>query len=456
MAFVRDYDHITHLIEEGKTSEARRSLAMILYRNSRDAQAWWLYAQVAEDDEQLRHILGALTELPANPYTALAKTALHKLDNEAKWNNANRPSMQNVAPAQKHHQADTTRQRSSRMPRLFAAFAGLVLLLVVSGAFIIVSSAGRVPASAMAAQPTTAVRQTQVVLMVTLPPQASPTPLPSVTPFPTSTPRPTAMSFQPTITPTPVLPDLADVLPVLTQSLNDHSVALDKVSDSLIASLSEPDKISIGAVQASAGQADQIRRLRNEITLLDLSKVSQEVRQRIILPAHTAYADYANSLLQWIDLQIQAYQAYVSVSQAPLTAVTAARQTWNERYALAIKQTGVVNAKRTTFDKALTSYNLYTQEIVLAAHTSSHAAIYTGTDSQSVQLAAGKYKVSYRVGAAGTLALVPADSGKTPKITLANHLTSGDQIIELSGGSYSIAADSVVWWAVAFDPLGDS
>ncbi len=455
MAFVRDYDHITHLIEEGKTSEARRSLAMILYRNSRDAQAWWLYAQVAEDDEQLRHILGALIELPANPYTAPAKTALHKLKNEAKWNNANRHSTQNTSPVQKRHQANTSPQRSSRMPRLLAALVGIVLVIVASGALIVVSSAGRAPASAMAAQPTTAIRQTQVVLMVTLPPKASPTPLPSVTPFPTSTPRPTATPFQPTITSTPVLPDLADVLPKLTQSLNDHSVALDKVSDTVIAALSKPDKISIGGVQASTAQVDQIRRLRNEITLLDLSRVSHEVRQQVILPAHTAYADYANSLLQWIDLQIQAYQAYVSVSQASLTTVTAARQTWNERYALAIKQTGVVDAKRTAFDKALTSYNLYTQQVVLTAHTSSRVTIYTGTDSQSVQLAAGKYKVSYRVGAAGTLALVPADSG-TPKMILADHLTSGDQIIELSGGPYSIDANLVVWWVVAFDPQGDS
>ena len=451
MAFVRDYEHITHLIEEGKNSEARRTLAMILYRNSRDAQAWWLYAQVAEDDEQLRHILGALIELPANPYTALAKTALHKLKNEAKWNNASQHPKQSASPVQKRNQAAASRQGSSRTPRLLAVLAGITLVLVVSGALIIVSSSGHAPASALAAQPTTAVYPTQVVMMVTLPPMASPTPLPSITPFPSSTPRPTATRFQPTVTSIPVLPDPADVLPALNQSLNDHSVALVKVSDAVTASLSEPDKIAIGAVQGSTGQADQIRRLRNEITLLDLSKVSHEVRQQVILPAHAAYADYANSLLQWIDVQIQAYQAYASVSQASLTGMAAARQTWNERYALAIKQTGVVNAKRTAFEKALTSYNLYTQGVVLAAHASSRATIRTSADGQSVKLGAGKYKVAYRLGAAGTLSLVPADSGQMP-IMLADRSTSGDQFIELSGGSYGIDADSVGWWVVAFDP----
>jgi hypothetical protein len=67
------------LIAAGYKDEARQSIKRFLYRYSGNADAWWLYSQVPENDDQLYHILTALVNLPPNQYTAQAKAKLAHL-----------------------------------------------------------------------------------------------------------------------------------------------------------------------------------------------------------------------------------------------------------------------------------------------------------------------------------------------------------------------------------------
>jgi thioredoxin-like negative regulator of GroEL len=76
MAAKPRFDHVHQFIAQGQKAEARRALAAILYHDVENAQAWWMYAQVAENADQLLHILRVLAALPANPYTQQARTML--------------------------------------------------------------------------------------------------------------------------------------------------------------------------------------------------------------------------------------------------------------------------------------------------------------------------------------------------------------------------------------------
>jgi hypothetical protein len=67
------------LIAAGFKDEARQSIKRFLYRYSTNADAWWLYAQVPENEDQLYYILTALVNLPPNTYTAQARAKLAQL-----------------------------------------------------------------------------------------------------------------------------------------------------------------------------------------------------------------------------------------------------------------------------------------------------------------------------------------------------------------------------------------
>jgi len=441
MATALNFDHIRRLVDEGKKDEARRTLSSLLYRNSKDAQAWWLYAQVAEDKDQLYHILEALVELPINPYTARARAMLHSMPYQRPKENG---GMQARA------------RRGSNLWLTLVAFVATILVIVVGAGLLLAVSPRLVPS--VAGQPaTTPTVRSQTVALAARP---TGTPVPTATATATRTPRPTATRVEPSATPSPSPLDLAKALPSLNKFLLDHSSALDTAAADMTKALADSDKISIDALGKATTQAQNIRKLRNDVTLLNISSsVPPDLRQQIIFPAHVAYTDYANGILQWMDLQIQAYRAYTVMVQASPTDLANARKEWAKQTALVAKQADLIKLKRAALNKALIAYNAYTAKAVLTVQLSSAANIFDSLDKQSIQLSGGKYKVVYQValaeGGKPTLKLMPND-GTGPKLQLIGGGTkpdfAGSQTVDLPAGFYTVSAESLAWWVVAFDP----
>src|SRR5581483_8359158 len=439
MATTPNYDQIHQLMAADKKAEARQALKSILFRNSKDPHAWWLYAQVAEDKQQLYHILEALVELPINPYTARARAMLNSMPYQ---------------PSRKKVQSPPRARRENSSWITLAACVLTVLAVMLGAAIIIVVSprAG----SAAAGQPTA------VLELATQAPQPTKTPVPTATLIPTSTPRPRVVWVLPSATPSPTPVDIAKALPPLNQFLLDHRSALDMSAADLAKALAESDQISIDTLEAAKTEAARIRKLRNEVTLLNTSAVPADVRLQVVFPAHVAYTDYANSVLQWMDLQIQAYQTYTDIAQAKTDDVAAVRKRWTQQTALASKQADLVKLKRAALDKALNAYNAYTARMMVTEQLSGQASIFDSTfDGQEqtvVRLSGGKYRVVYRIapvdGSKPALTLVPRD-GAGPKMQLIGGSkvdTSGNQSLELAAGYYTVVAESLNWWVVAFDP----
>lgn len=427
MATTPDYDHIHQLLAAGNNAEARQILSSILRRDSKDPHAWWLAAQLAENKEQLYHILESLLALPANPYTARAQAMLNQAGKDQK-------------PAQ-------TPPANSRWFTLAAC--ALTALAVILGAAVIVMVSSR-SGTAAAGQPTAVLEVATAQPTITL--------VPTATIRPTNTPHPKVVWVLPSATPSPTPVDMAKALPPLNQFLLDHSNALDSAAADLTKALAESDKISVDTLATATTQAEQIRKLRNEVTLLNTSSVPADIRLQVIFPAHLAYTDYANSVLQWMDLQVQAYKAYTDIAQAKADDVAAARKRWTQQTALVSKQADLVKLKRAALDKALNVYNAYTARFVLTGQLSPAASIVDSREKEVVKLSGGKYKVVYRIalvdGSKPTLTLEPRD-GTSPKIQLIGGSkvdTAGSQSLELTAGYYTVAAESLNWWVVAFDP----
>lgn len=335
------------------------------------------------------------------------------------------------------------RQRSSQALWIGVAALAIIAVVVVGIALLIV---GTRPSSPVAPGVPSGL-PTAIIAALTQAPSRTPapthTPFPTATPRNTSTPRPTA-----TATTDPVK-NLAQVLPPLNQSFQDSCVALFKAADALSTMLSQPDRLSTDTLKEVDAQTNQIRKLRNEILLVNLSRVPSDVRQQIITPAHTAYREYANSVLQLVDLKRQASPGSVNLGQA--TPSTQGAETQSSQIA---KQEEVVKSKRTSLETALTDYNVFAAQAVLTSQVSQKAEVYTSQETPSVELSGGRYKVSYRLDTASpskaALWLIPSDS-KVAKVQIAGGSNSGSQIIELKAGSYRFQAESINWWVVALE-----
>ncbi len=341
-------------------------------------------------------------------------------------------------------------RRGSNLGMTLIAFIVTILVIVGGAALILTLKPGNlfVAAAQPTATPTTSVQVAQ----------PTDTPAPTATAKPTRTPRPTATRYVPSVTPSPTPVDLAKALPTLNKFLLEHSTSLDAAAADVTKSLAESDQISADAVGKATTQAQTIRKLRNEVMLLNISSAPLDIRQQIIFPAHVAYTDYANSVLQWMDLQIQAYRAYTAIVQASPTNLAKAKQQWTTQTALVAKQADLIRMKRAALDKALIPYNAYTAKVTLAAQLSGAASVFDSLDKEAIKLAGGKYKIVYRTalvnGEKPTLALVPRD-GASPKIQLLGGSkvdVTGSQSMELAAGYYTIAAEALDWWVVAFDP----
>jgi hypothetical protein len=462
MTFPPDYARIAQLIEAGQAREARLALVSILYRNSQDAQAWWYYAQVAENDKQLYHILRALLDLPTNAFTARARLALAKLAYQPQEGQTNQPK---TAPSQVSpqvtHKASTRRYPVNPIAVLFALVALVIAVFGISA--LGVATAGNSTTASASVQGVLSTQESlPVVQIVTLPPVASATPYPTMTPYPTRTPRPPATALPPVITATLVYPKVTDVLPELNQVLTKNAAALYKAADIVNNAIGTTDKVSLEGVQAAMAQVDPIRKSRNTITWTNLNQVAPTTRQEVVLPAHVAFTDYANSLLQWIDLGVQTYQSYSSVGQTtglatPVDA-SAVRQQWLAQNDLMKKQADVVKVKREVLQNALVNYTVFVEQALLATQVSGRAETVTSTAKRSIHLAAGKYQIVYRLETFGTskgTLRISATNGAVPDVTLIDNAaqpTPGSQVLDFAEGNYEIQAEAVAWWVVAFEP----
>jgi hypothetical protein len=239
------------------------------------------------------------------------------------------------------------------------------------------------------------------------------------------------------------------VLPPLNQTFRDRCAALFKAADALSTMLSQPDRLSTDTLKEVDAQTTQIRKLRNEILLTNLARVPGDIRQQIITPAHTAYREYADSVLQWVDLKRQTSGSANLGQSTPSTGQTSG--TLNSQIT---KQEATVKSKRTALETALADYNVFAARAVLTSQVSQKAEVCTSQESCSLELSGGRYKVSYRLDTASpgkaALWLVPSDS-KVAKVQIAGGNNSGSQTIELKAGSYRFQAESVNWWVVALE-----
>ncbi len=448
MATPPNYDTIKRLIAEKKRAEAQKELEKILDKNPDDAEGWWLYAHIAEDRDQLYHSLHTIVELPMNPYTGKARAMLAKLP----YQPADTKSGKQIL------------KRQSGSSLIWIGLAVVVIAVVLIIGVVALASGSRPAAVAVVAQPATAT--VTVITVITMTPPPTDIPAPSGTPAPTATRRAvmTSTPLPTATTTTDAAANLTTVLPKLNESLMERSAALFKAADTVSDALSTTDKLSDNALKAVTEQTSQIRKLRNDILLVNLAQVPADIRQDVITPAHAAYTDYANSLLQWIDLKMQVDKALAAAQSTPdklnttSTTLNTAQQNVEKQTGLAAQQAEVVKAKRAALEKALNDYSIFTAQTVLTAQNSKQSNIYTSQSAGPIQISAGKYKVSYRVGALSTnsptIQLVPVN-GKGSKVTLTTGTKSGTldgQVLELKAGSYQVQADSVNWWVLALDP----
>lgn len=155
------------LIAAGYKDEARQSIKRFLYRYSNNADAWWLYAQVPENEQQLYHILTALLNLPPNQYTAPARAKLASLPyrQAAKGNPLatqtgewlGKQITQQVAAVVGEITKQTTQTQSypaSRRKPPIALIAGIAIITVILGVIVGLSRGAAIAPATMAPIPT--------------------------------------------------------------------------------------------------------------------------------------------------------------------------------------------------------------------------------------------------------------------------------------------------------------
>lgn len=449
MASRPNLDEIRQQIEAGKKAEARRALSSILMRDSKNAEAWWLYAQVAEDKKQLYGILTALADdkLPSNPYLPRARAMLAKMPYQPVTSKSAIPAGGGVS-----------------LSKLLIAVMAIIVVLIVAVVGNEIST--RISAAAASSiQPPASQANDQgiKVVVVTIPPVlTTPTPLPTLTLFPSSTPRPT--STPRAVSPTPTAtsqPELADVLPTLHDSLSAKVGSLFDIAAKVTSTLGDADSFSSQTAQTTLDWIAQIQVLRNKVVTTNLSAVPINISQQVVIPAQSAYMDYANGLLYWIDLQVEANRLYKSLATTSSDTLPTAQKAWADQKALAAKQADVVASKRNALMKALTNYDIETTQVVLAARASSNALTFASNGPASLRLKAGGYTVYYFVQ--------PTENTDANKVSLwltqgensasKQNLVNGSKqklsdsvTVTLQDGTYQVKADSASWWVLVFDP----
>jgi hypothetical protein len=441
-------EQIQQLIRAGKAHEARQILTKLLYKDSTDPHLWWLFAQVPENKDQLYAILDSLVEMPTNPYTGKARAMLARLPY--------RPSeeVKKNLPVQRHG------SRKSSWAMLAGAGTLVIVLIVVglglrSATARFSSAAGPDDMQALPAPNQVAVAASNTPAPSATP-RSAPTSVPTSQPTLQSTRKRQATTLPPTLTSTVVTPDLAVVLPDLNRAFVNRTTTLFNLVDGVTGVLDVGNGLSSKALGTIADHENQIRTLRNEMILMNSGSVPTEVRVKIIAPAQTAFTAYADSALQWIVFQIQARQLVATESVSDNTTSTELLQ---EQSTKSAQQATAVKANRKALQTALDNYSMFTAETVLKAHASGKAVVLTGTTSQQLRMAGGKYRVSFRLEAAPNqnqvaLWLVPEDETvrKVSILDPQKPITSGTTTLDLKEGAFTMEALGSSWWVVVLDP----
>jgi len=336
----------------------------------------------------------------------------------------------------------------------------------------------------------------------------TPTVIPTIPHLPTLRP-----SLTPTATPNPTYPPVSDVLPPLYQSLNSESAVLFSLADNIegVANLQPP--LSKDMISDIGRNAAEIRRLRNDVLQMNLNVVSMSNRLHVILPAHTAYAAYADSVLQLAELLLQPGQetpvpglptatdsgtlvvvtenatgaatgsatsavtpkrasteAQVVEQQATTDATAspafdgafpqvsteqAVTQSSEDQAMEVAQQEELVRVNRAALVDTLRTYGIFTATAVLNPQDSRTIHILSSDAEQTITVGDGTYNIAYQAATDDLLKIsvsLLSDNGLQPTITLINNSAAqlqGEQTVPLKAGTYHIEAAGYTWWVVA-------
>jgi hypothetical protein len=384
-----------------------------------------------------------LLKLPNNQYTSQARALLSRMQYQ-------------------HPKANPLRVHAST----HKAVSNLALILAVGAAAIIVvlslvtlaggkrmgfASAMSLSESSITGQTVAQVQiqPTQVSIIVTLTPRNTQTPLPTNTPLPTRTLRPTqtARPRQPTATAT-LPPDMAELVPPLYETFSDHVTALTQVAINTSNLLKDPASVSLDTLDTITKQMDDMRKVRNQVMLVNLRAIPVDVRREYILPAHNALINYANVYLKLLDAQIVAAKLHNAAMQPDVEDFEAAFKLYKDQEDVVTKQSAFVEQQAETLHAALLRFQIYATTEEVKGQVTGQAKVLSGTTTgYTVTLKAGTYAIFSRSSNAFTVSLVSVtDKNRIFEIS------KDSKFFNIPSDTYEIKVAATDWWILAIDP----
>jgi hypothetical protein len=438
MALPSNFDDIQQMITAGKTDTARNMLKTRLQRTPSDPNTWWLFAQVAENVQQRYFILEELLKLPTNQYTTQARAIQSRLPYQHPSSN----------PLKVH--ASSGRNASAM---LLIGSIGITLVVVLMALFVVVNKQPAMAASSMSEQPQTqlnGLQPTQQQIVVTLTPRSTSTPLPTKTSMPTRTLRPTSTARPQLPTATATLPpDMSELVPPLYTTFSESVTSMKQSADEASAMLKDSSAVSIETLSKVTEQLDSIRKIRSQVTLINLRVIPVKVRREVILPAHNAFINYINAYLNLIEEEIVSAKLYKAAMQPDVEDFDTAFQLYEDQAEVVTKKTDMVNAAYEALTMTMQRYQVYAATEEVKGEVSGQAIILSGfSTSQTVTLAAGTYVVLARSAEPVSIQLRSVNDNN--RVFQAN---SDSQTLNIPSGKYQIEVERVDWWLLALDPV---
>jgi hypothetical protein len=446
MSVVTRFDQIATLIENGNTAKARIALKTMLKDQPNNAQAWWLYAQVAEDTTAQRKALQMVVRIPDSPYAARAKSLLATMS-------------QNMPKAKA--------TSKSTLPVSMMIVAALSVVTIFGGVLLLTNSnASPAPAAAAvgsngggnaavdnsannganngannSAQPAIVIVTRDASTIPTVPPLPTATQRPERTAVPLSTPIPTEAAVA------TARPILAEALPPLNAQLHASVAQLENARNNAAALLADPAQYSRDIEGDIADAEDVIQSVRNDMMLVNTGSVIMEVRRDYILPAHRSFIDYANAILTWIDLKQEVGKATFALGKASETTRNRLTTRLERAQTALTAYEATLQNNRDAFYAALDAYDVLTNMEALDATLPSQAELATSQD-QFVMLESGSFTIQFRTKSGEAPANIWLVANETGEKTL----LSIEEANTLVKGSYRIETDAAGWWVVAIIP----
>jgi len=505
MAARPNLDTIRKLLDSGDKETARQQIAKLLYRDSMNTHAWWLYAQVTEDKKLRYSILNAMVELPPDAYTAKARAMLSNLPYQEVPQND--PLLALV-----HSHANTKRPTQNNTMIIAAAFAVVLGIGMILGIVLFLNNSK--PLSEASASIATNTPNKFGIVLVTRTPRPATLVVSTTAPTQTETIEPTnTYTATPSDTPTP---DQADVLTPLQTKLNKNASDLVALSNDTLNIVNDPTHITPSTVDTVTKNVQQIQKLRSELMMMDLTDVSPDTRLNVVYPVTLAFTNYANTVVTLVDLKLNANRpaaptritlngdastatsvatgaatsaATTTGTATPMTGTTAPTMTSTPNTggvaavggapaASAVgaqsqsgdtdptAQIGALSSGLLVYQdnltRALSNYQLYTMQTIATDQLSNQAIVVSSNNPTALNLKGGTYTVTYELDTAlssgGSIMLVPADGSTGKAIQIANTSTQdkygnpgGTQTVQISAGSYQVQINSVKVWVIALD-----